>query len=106
MQLLKEMCRVVHGDSLAFMGISKFIKGESWELLKLLSNQNNLPWLCCEDFNEIVRGSEKIGGSPLPEWQMRQFRDALAKAGLSSLPSRGPHYTWKGRRHGVGWIKA
>ena len=43
---------------------------ESWELLKLLSNQNNLPWLCCEDFNEIVRGLEKIGGSPFLEWQM------------------------------------
>ena len=36
---------------------------------------------------------------------MRQFRDALSKAGLSSLPSSGPRFTWRGRRHGVGWIK-
>lgn len=78
---------------------------DSWELLKSLGNQSALPWVCCGDFNEIVESSEKEGGLLRPDWQMRQFRDALADAGLSTLPSTGARFTWKGRRHGVGWIK-
>ena len=36
---------------------------ESWELLQKLHSQFNLPWLCVGDFNEIVKGAEKQGGS-------------------------------------------
>lgn len=36
---------------------------------------------------------------------MRNFREALAEAGLSCLPSLGSKFTWRGRRHGVGWIQ-
>uniref|UniRef100_A0A2N9HKW7 Reverse transcriptase domain-containing protein n=1 Tax=Fagus sylvatica TaxID=28930 RepID=A0A2N9HKW7_FAGSY len=64
-----------------------------------------VPWVCASDFNEIVEQSEKEGGSLRPEWQMRNFREALAEAGLSCLPSLGPKFTWRGRRHGVGWIQ-
>uniref|UniRef100_A0A2N9IT87 RNase H type-1 domain-containing protein n=1 Tax=Fagus sylvatica TaxID=28930 RepID=A0A2N9IT87_FAGSY len=78
---------------------------ESWNLLKSLGNQFDLPWVCCGDFNELVESSEKVGGLVRPDWQMRQFREALSEAGLSSLPSSGPRFTWRGRRHGVGWIK-
>jgi hypothetical protein len=69
---------------------------ESWSLLKSLGNQNSLPWVCVGDFNEIVSRSEKEGGSLRPEWQMRNFRDALADARLSSLPTLGPKFTWRG----------
>ena len=78
---------------------------ESWNLLKSLGNQFDLPWVCCGDFNELVESSEKVGGLVRSDWQMRQFREALSEAGLSSLPSSGPRFTWRGRRHGVGWIK-
>uniref|UniRef100_A0A2N9HAL6 Reverse transcriptase domain-containing protein n=1 Tax=Fagus sylvatica TaxID=28930 RepID=A0A2N9HAL6_FAGSY len=64
---------------------------ESWSLLKSLGNQNSLPWVCVGDFNEIVSRSEKEGGSLRPEWQMRNFRDALADARLSSLPTLDTH---------------
>ena len=35
----------------------------SWSLLCQLNNQFNLHWLCAGDFNEILRGSKKKGGS-------------------------------------------
>ena len=36
---------------------------ESWDLLQQLNSQFNLPWVCVGDFNEIVRGLEKKGGT-------------------------------------------
>ena len=33
---------------------------ESWDLLCPLHHQNSLPWLCTEDFNEILKQSEKL----------------------------------------------
>ena len=36
---------------------------ELWELLRQLHSQFNLPWLYVGNFNEILRGAEKQGGS-------------------------------------------
>ena len=36
---------------------------ESSDLLQQLNSQFNLPWVCVGDFNEIVRGLEKKGGT-------------------------------------------
>ena len=54
---------------------------ESWSLLRQLNNQFDLPWLCAGDFNEIVRGSEKKGGSSRSHAQMQLFRDAIDECG-------------------------
>jgi hypothetical protein len=39
-------------------------KNNTWELLHTLKDQNNLPWLCSSDFNEILFNCEKEGGVP------------------------------------------
>ena len=36
-------------------------RGESWSLLKDLSRQSKLPWVCMGDFNEIMHTKEKVG---------------------------------------------
>ena len=36
---------------------------------------------------------------------MRNFRDVLASVGLSSLPVRGPQFTWRGRRTDRGKVR-
>jgi hypothetical protein len=37
-------------------------KENTWKILCTLHGQSNLPWLCVEDFNEILFAGEKEGG--------------------------------------------
>ena len=34
---------------------------EAWDKLRRLNSNSERPWLCCGDFNEIVRQDEKLG---------------------------------------------
>lgn len=34
----------------------------TWDLLKILGSVSNLPWLCVEDFNELLSQDEKLEG--------------------------------------------
>ncbi|KAL0006671.1 hypothetical protein SO802_008173 [Lithocarpus litseifolius] len=35
---------------------------EAWDKLRNLSSRRDKTWLCCGDFNEIIRQDEKLGG--------------------------------------------
>lgn len=39
-------------------------KDKTWKLLRTLKHQNNKPWLCAGDFNEVLFSWEKEGGCP------------------------------------------
>ncbi|KAM7270200.1 hypothetical protein ACFE04_029414 [Oxalis oulophora] len=38
----------------------------SWDLLRQLSSFNHSPWLCIEDYNDILTSDEKVGGAVRP----------------------------------------
>ena len=65
----------------------------SWALLKHLYLQMNLPWLCVGDFNEIVKVGEKMGGAPLCERQMREFKNDLDFCRFRDLGFVGSPFT-------------
>ena len=80
---------------------------DSWSVLRHLSSQINLPWVCIGDFNEITKLSEKLGGALRPEYQMQNFKDCLDVCGLKDLGYSGLPYTWCNRRFGdqVVWVR-
>lgn len=67
---------------------------ESWELLRRLGGQLNLPWLCFGDFNEILFQSEKRGGNRKPNYLMQNFKEALEDCNLFYCGFRGYPFTW------------
>ena len=67
---------------------------KSWAKLRNLKSMGTSPWLCAEDFNEITRQSEKIGGRTRPHSQMQLFRDALDDCSFMDLGYVGFPYTW------------
>lgn len=50
---------------------------ESWNLLRLLSPEYSVAWLCMRDFNEILSNEEKFGSVTRSFSQMESFRSAL-----------------------------
>uniref|UniRef100_A0A2N9F0P5 Reverse transcriptase domain-containing protein n=1 Tax=Fagus sylvatica TaxID=28930 RepID=A0A2N9F0P5_FAGSY len=75
---------------------------ESWALLKHLRHLGSAPWLCAGDFNELLDQNEKFGIGQRPDWQIRDFREAVEVCQLHDLGFVGNKFTWfKGRRQAV-----
>ncbi|KAK6163630.1 hypothetical protein DH2020_000494 [Rehmannia glutinosa] len=50
------------------------------------------------DFNEVLHESEKQGGEAIPNWRIRNFRQAILEVGLVDLGFSGHPFTWTHRR--------
>ena len=77
---------------------------ESWNLLRLLYQQNSLPWCCVGDYNELTSTDEKVGGVIRLERQMQEFRDAIDYCGFIDLGFVGEPFTWCNNRLGSATI--
>ena len=89
-------------DAWRFTGIYGHLKSsrkdETWEMIKGLNRKFSLPWVCAEDFNEILKGHEKLGGAPKREFEMNTFRNAVDECELVDLGYTGLKFTWRGNR--------
>jgi hypothetical protein len=65
-----------------------------------LKRQDDLPWICAGDFNEVLHQDEQIGGNPRNEAQMLAFRECLMKCELTDLGYKGYSFTWNNKREG------
>ena len=52
-------------------------KDRTYNNLRELHSQIDLPWTVIGDFNEILYSSEKEGGAPRHQSRMQAFQDAL-----------------------------
>lgn len=50
---------------------------KTWDLLKYIRCENDLPWLVIGDFNEVLHHHEHVGVGERDETQMLGFRDAV-----------------------------
>ena len=81
-----------HIDAIVNKGKRRF---ESWNLLRQLNNRFNLPWGCVRNFNELLKSSEKRGGSNRSQAQMQLFREAVDECGFIDLGFVGSQFTWQ-----------
>ena len=78
----------------------KYIRKESWSFINTLNQQNQLPWLCLDDFNEIIKREEKLEGTLRPHQQIEVFRNVVDKCGFKDMGYSGPDYTWCNQQEG------
>jgi hypothetical protein len=70
-------------------------KYKTWDKLRELNNNSELPWVVIGDFNEILFSYEKEGGNPRPQPYMQNFREALMDCNLEDIGFMREPFTWK-----------
>lgn len=63
-----------------------------------LGVHNDHPWVLGGDFNEVLRETEKRGGSGCDFNDICAFRDCLDTNGLREVEFTSHPYTWSNRR--------
>ncbi|XP_024640472.1 uncharacterized protein [Medicago truncatula] len=67
---------------------------DSWNFLRRLASNINLPWCLMGDFNDILHADEKKGRATRPNWLIRGFRQAVQDANLVDVHMEGYPFTW------------
>ncbi|KAL9681934.1 hypothetical protein QQ045_013726 [Rhodiola kirilowii] len=81
-------------------------RSETWDLLRRLSMDSNLPWVVIGDFNEVLFSWEVEGRRLRKEWQMRSFRETIDACGLVDLGYSGLPFTFSNKQAGLMETKA
>lgn len=55
---------------------------KTWDLLRHLARDSNLPWCVIGDLNNVVSQNDKHGGAVYPQWLIDGFNEALLDTGL------------------------
>jgi hypothetical protein len=79
---------------------------KTWEAIRYLYAQDDLPWLCCGDFNEILQQTEQMEQNQRSENQMEKFRSCLTDCRLVDLGYSGYPFTWDNKREGLANVQA
>ncbi|XP_074326876.1 uncharacterized protein LOC141664821 [Apium graveolens] len=78
---------------------------KTWDLLRTLARDSNLPWCLVGDFNNVVSQRDKKRGDPYPTMLVDGFNKALADAGLVDMDIVGHQYTWERSRGKPEWTE-
>ncbi|KAL8104292.1 hypothetical protein AgCh_028495 [Apium graveolens] len=77
----------------------------TWDLLRNLTRDSNLPWCVIGDINNVVDIRDKTGCPQYPSWLIDGFNEALQDAGLIDMELVGHQYTWERGRDIDDWME-
>ncbi|KAK1364240.1 Endonuclease/exonuclease/phosphatase family protein [Heracleum sosnowskyi] len=68
---------------------------ETWDLIRFLYTQNQLPWVLVGDMKNVLGQSDKRGGPMYPSWLIRGFQEVLDDCDLHDMELQGYPFTWE-----------
>lgn len=71
------------------------LRKKTWDLLRHLARDSNLPWCVVGDLNNVTSQVQKNGGQPYPRWLIEGFNEALQDTGLIDMNIVGRQFTWE-----------
>lgn len=71
------------------------LRRNTWDLLRVLNQQSNLPWYVIGDMNNILSHEDKRGGRRYPEWLLQGFCEVVTKCNLKDLDLVGHSFAWE-----------
>lgn len=78
---------------------------KTWDLLRNLARDSNLPWCVIGDLNNVCSQSDKQGGALYPTWLVEGFNEVLAETGLIDMDLVGHQFTWERGRDTPEWME-
>lgn len=72
---------------------NRTLRYNTWDLLRNLARDSNLPWCVIGDMNNVVDIRDKIGGLPYRNSLIEGFNEALQDAGLRDMELVGHQFT-------------
>lgn len=78
---------------------------KTWDLLRHLARDSNLPWVAIGDMNNTCSHADKQGGNPYPNWLINRFNETLLDVGLSDMTLTGHQFTCERGRWTSDWIE-
>ncbi|XP_074351201.1 uncharacterized protein LOC141690330 [Apium graveolens] len=78
---------------------------KTWNLLRTLARDSNLPWCAIEDLNNVVAQEDKTGGAPYPGWLIEGFNEVLVETELIDMDLVGHQFTWEKGRGTDSWTE-
>ncbi|KAL8091605.1 hypothetical protein AgCh_034018 [Apium graveolens] len=77
----------------------------TWNLLRHLARDSNLPWCILGDMNNIVPQLDKKGGAAYPQSLIDGFNAVLEDTGLQDMDLHGHQFTWERGRNTENWLE-
>ncbi|XP_074375401.1 uncharacterized protein LOC141717203 [Apium graveolens] len=81
------------------------LRRNTWNLLRLLSQQSNLPWCVIGDLNNILSHEDKRGGRRYPEWLVQGFSETIIDCNLIDMDLMGYSFTWVKSKGTSDWVE-
>lgn len=78
---------------------------KTWDLLRNLARDSNLPWCTIGDLNNTLSHNDKRGGAQYPNHLIEGFTESILDAGLTDMPLEGHQFTWEKGRNTDNWME-
>ncbi|XP_073367683.1 uncharacterized protein [Aegilops tauschii subsp. strangulata] len=88
--------------SVFYGAVNRSMRYKTWDTMKILRGENDLPWVCMGDFNEILRQEEQMGPNERDSAQIEGFREVVDVCELADLGYKGLDWTLEKRVAGEG----
>lgn len=64
---------------------------DTWDFLRSVARDINLPWCICGGFNDVLFEHEKVGVTDKTSWLINGFQQAVAESNLTHVKMMGYH---------------
>jgi hypothetical protein len=76
---------------------NRSLRYKTWDMMRFLKADCDLPWLCIGDFNEVLRQEEQMGPNVRDMAQINLFREVVDVCQLGDLGYKGLDWTFERR---------
>ena len=84
---------------------NRSLRFRTWDIMKQMKSDTDLPWVCIGDFNEVLKREEQLGPNIREEYLMAGFREAVDVCQLCDLGYIGLDWTFEKKVTGGHFVR-